>query len=394
MTRAGVLEPARFAVLQFLFWSGIVCFEAFMVPYLRSLGYTAGQIGPVMSAIFGLAVVGQPVLGSLSDRVRSPRWLVAGALGVAGGAVVMLPMIGDVYVLILGVALVYSLTANSMPAVLDAWLLERRSVNRRVNYGVSRGLGSAGFATAGIVLGVVTDRHGPAIVFPVFFAIAVASALIALSMPHCERALDARIEERRGIDAAVAAVLRNKPYLALLTAAFLGFTGLRAGLTYLPILVEDAGGSLADVGLAHSIGAISEIPIFFLATPLLRRFDGRRLIATVLLLLAARLAAYPFLTSPMQIMALQATHGVTFGVFLAATVDYIHRIAPPAHRGFFQALAPSVYFGIGSIAGSWLGGLIMEACSTTALYLAAAATALVAAPLFVVAGRTRVPTLR
>lgn len=375
-----MFEAIRFSVFQFFFWSSIVCFEAFMVPYLRSLGYSPAQIGPVMSAVFGLAVVGQPLLGSLSDRVRSPRYLVAAALVIAGSAVALIPLVGRYYAAIVGVVLVYSLTANSLPAVLDAWLMERRATNPRINYGVSRGLGSAGFATGGLLFGVLTERYGPAVVFPAFLVLAVIAAAIAIGMPQRER--HPVTNTRRGVEAirnGVRAALANRAYIALLVASLLAFTGLRAGLTFLPILIESLGGSLTAVGSAHSIGAISEIPFFFLAAYILKRFEGRRLIATVLVLLAVRLYSYTLLVTAPQILVLQISHGITFGVFLAASVDYIHRIAPPEHRGFFQALAPSIYFGFGSIFGGWIGGIVIESFSIAVLYRGSAVLALIGA---------------
>ncbi|MDA3951403.1 MAG: MFS transporter, partial [Spirochaeta sp.] len=95
-------------------------------------------------------------------------------------------------------------------------------------------------------------------------------------------------------------------------------------------------------------------------------------IANLLGIQSLRLLAYTFLTTAPQILILQLSHGLTFGLYLAATVEYIHRIAPPEHRSFFQALAPSVYFGLGSIAGSWLGGIVIEAYSVLWLYRGAA----------------------
>ena len=90
---------------------------------------------------------------------------------------------------------------------------------------------------------------------------------------------------------------------------------------------------------------------------------------------------FTWMTTPRAILILQISHGLTFGVFMATAVDYIHRIAPREHQGFFQTLAPSVFFGVGSIVGGWLGGILMEATSIVWLYRAAALLALIGAPI-------------
>ena len=415
-------QTARFAVLQFLFWSSIVCFEAFLVPYLRSIGYAPGQIGTVMAAVFALALVGQPVLGSVTDRIRSPRFLVAAVLIVAAVVVNLIPMVHFSLIAIVGLALLYSVTANSLPAVLDAWIMSRRDTPGPPDYGVARGFGSLGFAAAAVVIGFLTDRYGLELLFPAYLVLVLAAAGTALFMPRPPRsprperpslrgqqaaaewtpkelslaapAPEVRTPPLRGFLDGLRAVLRNRSYLLLLGSAMVAFTGLRAGITFIPLLIEEVGGTVSDVGLAHSIGAVSEVPLFFLSGLILRRYRGLPLLGAILVLFAVRLFAYTLVGAAWGVLALQLTHGLTFGLFLAAAVDYIHRIAPPEHRGFFQALAPSVYFGIGSILGSWLGGIIIEATSVVLLYRLAAGASLVAAALPLVAARARLTANR
>ncbi|MFP4373356.1 MAG: MFS transporter, partial [Spirochaetaceae bacterium] len=407
-------QTARFAILQFLFWSSIVCFEAFLVPYLRSVGYAPGQIGTVMAAVFALALVGQPILGSITDRIGSPRYLVAAVLIVAAAGVNLIPLVRFSLFAILGLALLYSVTANSLPAVLDAWIMSRRDTLAPPDYGIARGFGSLGFATAAVVIGFLTDRYGLQLLFPAYLILVLAAAGTALFMPRPPRperpasgakqtaaewapeelglpapAPEVRTPPVRGFINGLRAVLRNRSYLLLLGSAMVAFTGLRAGITFIPLLIEEVGGTVSDVGLAHSIGAVSEVPLFFLSTLILRRYRGLPLLGAILVLFALRLYAYTLVGSAWGVLALQLTHGLTFGLFLAAAVDYIHRIAPPEHRGFFQALAPSVYFGIGSIVGSWLGGIIIEATSVALLYRLAAGASLLAAALPLAAARAR-----
>jgi len=138
--------------------------------------------------------------------------------------------------------------------------------------------------------------------------------------------------------------------------------------------------------MAFSIGAISEVPFIMGAAYLHRRIRGAPLISAVLLVMAVRLLMYTWMPTPRAVLLLQISHGLTFGVFIATAVDYIHRIAPPEHRGFFQTLAPSVFFGVGSIVGGWLGGILMEATSIEWLYRTAALLALIGAPIPLLAG--------
>jgi len=378
-------EPAGFAGIEFLFWFSIVTFEAFMVPFLRGRGYSPGEIGPIMGAVFGLSVIGQPVLGAIADRVASPKRFIAGALVVAAAGVALVPLVVSWYPLVVTIALVYSVTANSLPAVLDGWIMARREQNPRINFGVARGFGSAGFAVGALTVGMIAERFGTETIFPVYVGFVLLAAGLVLQVPSRRRDEPERVTSPRSagtgspvqvsialVRERVSAIVTNGPYIILLIATFFAFAGFRAALTFLPILVEQLQGSVSDVGFAHSVGAISEIPIFFLSSLIFLRWRGAGLIAILLAVLSIRIFAYTMVGTTAQLFALQLSHGLTFGLFLAATVDYIHEIAPEGHRGFFQALAPSVYFGLGSTFGSWIGGIVVERLSVVAMYRYAA----------------------
>ncbi|MFW5843619.1 MAG: MFS transporter, partial [Spirochaetota bacterium] len=318
--------------------------------------------------------------GGIADRVSSPRRLIAAALGIAGCAVLLIPVTVSWYPGILMIALVYSLSANSLPAVLDGWIMARREENPRINFGLARGFGSAGFAVAAAAIGALAGRFGTSIIFPVYAGISLATAALVLRVPAVHSSAAPRLLFSGlsvAVPESVKAVVRNRAYLALLLASLFAFVGLRAALTFLPILVEELGGSVADVGFAHSIAALSEIPFLFLSSWILARYRGPALITFLLGVLSLRLFGYTLLVDTTQLFLLQLSHGPTFGLFLAATVAYIHQIAPPKHRGLFQALAPSIYFGVGSIAGSWVGGLVIERFTVETMYRLAALSALI-----------------
>ena len=372
-------ETLRFSAVQFFFWASIVCFEAFMVPFLTDNGYSPAQSGFVMSAIFGFAIVGQPIVGSLSDRMSSPRWIIVFAMSAAAVGALVLPRLVGIYGVVVAIALLYSLTANSLPAVIDAWIMARRRANPGLSYGIARGFGSLGFAAGALVFGAMAERVGIPSVFRFYAGLAAAVSVVALLMPRPAPGArpapgDAATPSRhartssRHLAEGLRAAATNGPYLALLFATFVAFVGFRAAITFLPLLLSSVGGTVADVGVAHSIAAVSEAPLLFVSGMLIRRVRGPRLIAGVLGLMAVRLYVYSLLGSPQAILLLQVTHGLTFGIFLAAAVDYIDTIAPPDHRSLFQAIAPSVFFGLGSVAGSWIGGIAIEAYSLVRMY--------------------------
>lgn len=370
-----------------------------MIPWLTERGYGPAQSGLVMAVAFGFATVGQPLLGSITDRVSAPGRMVATVLFVGSAAVMTIPLVAERFRLLLVLSFVFSLSTISLPAVLDAWIMARRARHSGVNYGVARASGSFGFAAGGILIGLLANRFGLGIVFPSSLVLALGAAFVSLriaratadpaeapapSVRHHAESTDRSEGTAIGrasthLIQAIRAALSNKAYLTLLISSFLAITGLRAALTFLPFLIESLGGSVATVGTAHSLAALSEVPFFVFSAYLHRHMRGHRLISAILAVMALRIFLYTILGSYHAVFLLQLSHGATFGLFLATSVDYVHEIAPERHRGFFQTLGPSIYFGLGSITGSWLGGLVIEALSVVWLYRIAACITLTGA---------------
>ena len=159
-----------YAGIQSLYWAGFAAIWAFLSVLLLYRGFSNSQIGTVSALALLMPLIVQPVLASLADRNRrftSRRlamaltgllllcavglWCSAGSMAVTAA----------LYVLV-GI----SLTATGPFHSAMAMELQQHGV--ALNYGLSRGLGSACYAASVLVLGVVVERYAPTAVLPVF----------------------------------------------------------------------------------------------------------------------------------------------------------------------------------------------------------------------------------
>jgi MFS family permease len=376
---------------MFVFWASMLTIEAFLVPYLTEIGFSEAQVGLVMAAVFGFSIIAQPFWGFLADRTGAHRLMVAIAEAIAAGVMLLIPAGGRVFALAIAVAIAYSLTASSMPGLIDGWLMKANRSGYPVNYGLARGFGSLGFAIAGAVLGGILERHGLVLMFPIYAVLCGVLIAVVLStrpVPAASRA------ERKGISLpdAIRAVATNGRFLALLGANFFIFLGTRAAITFMPLRFYELGGNTTHVGWAQSVNAAAEIPFMFLTAFVLRRVRPRVLLIFAMTFFVVRLVLMKVAATPAALVWAQAVQGISFGFVLPASVHYIDRIAPAEFRSFFQALAPSVYFGLASVVGSSTGGVFVERFGLDALYTVAPFVAGVGVLLFAVsllAGRRR-----
>ncbi|TVR01933.1 MAG: MFS transporter [Spirochaetaceae bacterium] len=405
---------ARFSLLLAMFWSSVVSIEVFLVPFLIRSGLSPTQAGYVMSAIFLVSIVSQPLWGLLCDRSGRHRAIVAGCLTAGGIVVLVIPVVAASFLAVVGLGMLYSATANSMPGIMDSWIMRERSLHGKVNYGVARAMGSLGYALTSVVMGRIYDRVGLGLNFPVYAIFVLSAVFVALTVRTSGRTVDsnsghadatprtafpkhdapAPLDERGGgaelipavHDTGVAtlarAVLANREYLWFLVATTGVIIALRATMTFLPLLIYSVGGTNAHVGLANSVSAGSEIPFMIAAAFLVKRFRPRTVLLASMFVFVIRVGLLAFVGSPVQLVLVQLLHGPSFGVFLPSAIYFIDRIAPVQFKTAFQTLAPAVFFGIGSVVGSSIGGAMVDQIGLLSLYRTAPALILVSAMLF------------
>lgn len=356
--------------MQYFFWGSVVTVEIFFVPFLLDQGYSSAQAGYAMSLAFALSIVAAPLWGFLCDHLGQHRRPVTVALTVSALAMSLVPTVHGSYVMILLLVAVFSATANSMPAVLDGWIIRQQNENPAVQYGIARGMGSLGFASMSMILGVVVDRFGTTIVFYIYVGI-VAVVLITIQtiQPHRNSTVSSSHSKPDSPRLSLFSALReSKEFLWFVLSATMIIATLRASMTFLPLLVYSVGGTNAHLGISQAVSAVSELPFIFGAAWLVKRHAPRYILLIAMIVFIARVGAFQFVQTPTHVILVQALHGASFGTFIASSVYFVDRVAPAHMKTLFQATAPALYFGVGSVMGSSIGGNIVEFLGLRSLY--------------------------
>jgi PPP family 3-phenylpropionic acid transporter len=251
---------------------------------------------------------------------------------------------------------------------------------------------SLGFAVAAIASGVVYDAvgYGPA---PALFAVAAAAmAVSAVFLPDVERA-DLAAHRRRASSGqarpgasrafrlgSTGVAFRVAPRLGLvLLASVLLHVGIISGFTFLPLRIEDLGGSPADVALSAGLSATAEIPAMLALGVVARRVGLRTVFALAALVYGACLASWMVIEVPLVIVATRVVTGVAFSGVIIGVVLTIAAILPRDLQGTGQALFQTSAFGLGAIVANVLGGVLYESFGHATLFGLGAALAVAAA---------------
>lgn len=371
-------ESRTIAAGYFWFYAGVGAFSPFAAVYYRSLGFSGAELGllAAMSAI-GIALTG-PVWGVIADTFGIHRQIMRGVLLVAAMMSLLLAHITAFGPFLITLAVI-ALALVPMPSLWDSYAVS--AVERGgAPYGVLRVFGSIGFSAMVLTMGqVMADGLSVAFLYA-YAACHLVTFLVTLRLPPLgER------QPRKFWDG-ISHVLRMKGFLLILLVAVFITTGYAMLGLYLTVHVESLGGSTRIAGAAYAVSAMSELPVIGFGAVILRRLGARNVIFVAIFMYFCRFAILGFTGSVIGVLGAQAMHGMSFGMFLIASVTLAHRLVGRDNAATAQALL-AMCGGVGNIAGSFIGGIALDHTTTTIMYRGVMALMVVTFVIFVVGSR-------
>lgn len=361
-----------FGTLQCVFWAGFGLFFDFLVAFMESAEYTGAEIGIVMTSVSLFALVGQPSWGYITDSSRDTRSPLAMSLSTGVISVLILLLFGGrSFSIVLIFSTLASFCIQPIAPVIDSWIMRAKSSGRRVNYGITRAMGSLGFAVSVALGGSLMESLGMSIMFIGTLGLLTAALVVGLQIKVDVEGTgaDTTTAQRRPQSTNPLVLLKDFEITVFLVLTILIFTSFRTGHIYLPLLITELGGTSRHLGMSLSLMAFSEVPMIAVSGLLLKRFTDVTLLMWSFILFAVRVALHLIVRDPLSVVLIQSFQGVSFALFLPAAVHFMHRMAPPQLRTTGQGLVAASSFGIGSVLGSAIGGLIIEVSDIYALYV-------------------------
>lgn len=389
-TRSGFVN-VQLGAVQASYWLSFVAVGGFAVVLLQSKNFSPSEIG-ILLAIQSLAsIVAQPLLSGYADRhKRLPlKYLVAVLIFISIIAFGMLHFIPRLMLPAILIFIVMGMTYTAVPAFVNAIAMQLTNAGIKINYGLTRGIGSLAFALTGTFLGKLIDSAGAYVIVPFFIVAGLLTcvSVLWLSKPHSpipglnadpvlEESSELQVEQagERSTLAAKAAeksavktsenlftfLKKNKAFTGFCISSAILFTSHTCINNFLPAIVTTLGGSVGDQGLTRSIAAGVEFPIMFLYMFLARRITGNKLL--IFSAFSFFLKAFTTLIAPSVgwLYVIQLLQMPAFGLYTPSAVVFADTSVSEKDRVRAQALAMASTFGIGNVLGNLGGGFVLD----------------------------------
>jgi len=366
MKTSNVKTNIVYSVLQATFWSASGVAGTFAALFLQSLGYTNTELGTIVAGAcilgFILPMLISPVIDRSSKLNASIAVLCLQTIGIVVGASIFLIgrkgiALSLLYVLWYGMMV----TTSAMVAQVSQDYIHE---GHRINFGVARACGSLGFVTLVSVLGnlleVVSARFLPLFGIAMEILLVLSVFLLAKAAGKDKLTKTVKTESVQEKGSSLGTFVKENPnFVMLLGGIALIFSASEFFGVYMINVVENLGGTAADMGTIHALSALMEIPSMVLWTRISFGKWAKRLLVISLFFFAVKNLYFALATSVEMLYFGSVFQMIGYGLYTPAIVDYISKNIPYKDSTKAQSMAVAMCT-LGCVVASLVGGILND----------------------------------
>ncbi|HEX7065857.1 MAG TPA: MFS transporter [Bacillales bacterium] len=334
----------------------------FLPLYFEHEGFSAVQIGLLMAVGPIISIVSNPFWGFWTDRLQKVRLTIFVMLL---GALAASQLIFQVtaFVPLFAIMLLFYFFQTGLPPINNTLMLESIR-NTSYRFGAFRLWGSLGFALIALASSQVIQWFGIGNLGVLYGLMILIPLIFCFGLPEPTRT------GKRASLKGVGTLFQNGYFVFFLILSVLVAMPNRMNSTYISIYIDQLGGSATYVGWSWFCSAIGEVPIFLLLDRYLqlkpRVMAG--VLAVVSFLFALRWMLMGIAVSPLQIVAIQLFHSITFGVYLYTGTQLCAKLVSETYQASGQSWYAMFWKGLSGILAGLVGGWLFSTLGPRGMY--------------------------
>jgi PPP family 3-phenylpropionic acid transporter len=345
---------------NFLLYAGFAAVSPFVVLYYQGLGFSGTQIGLLTGIAPLITFFSAPLWTGLADATRRHRLLMSLAILLGVITLFVFPLL-NAFAPLLCIAVLLNIFLAPVEPFADSatmfMLADERDMYGRIRLG-----GTIGFGLASPVAGVLVQNYG------LRWAFWGCATLFLLAFIVSQKLVYGQLKADHPARGRVRTLLTNPRWLLFLIVAFAAGAGLTAVNSYFFPYMKELGASESTMGLALTVGTITEIPILFFANRLMKRLRSYGLLMLSMVVTGLRMLLFAACGTPSLVLLIQLLNGLTFPAMWVAGVSYADENAPAGMSTTAQGLFSAVVFGFGAAVGGFICGPLLESIGGRGLY--------------------------
>lgn len=322
--------PARLFMIYILFYAGQAMYNTYLNLFLNSKGFSMTAIGALGSISTILLVLIQPLWGVLSDKSKSKN-------NIVGFLLIVVAIVGvgfyasDTAIWLAVCVMLYSIFFTPAMSLQDNYALESLEKSKW-DFGNVRLGGTIGYAAcAGLVGFIIKDNYGQ--IFWMMSLFFLVTGILYFSMPR----VSGHRQKNQKVKYTV--LFKDRPLVCMFFFNVLYSLGTQFYFQFYPLHYHNVlGASSQMVGLLSTFSAISEIPFFWYAFRIEKRFGPRNVMLFAGIATTLRWFLLYFVTDQYLVLAVNLLSGCGYVGFMYCLIKYINDNVPRSMRATAQSL--------------------------------------------------------
>ncbi len=375
----------RYTLINVLYFVAFCTVHAYAGVYLLDKGFTNTQVGLALAIANILSVFGQPLVAGIVDKggVLTNRIVVIiSSLFLMSGSLVLLFVQSEKVPIFAIFVLMYTVQFVYMP-IMIAMNFEYAKAGCKINFGLARGMGSAGFAVTSFFLGKAVADYGTKVILFVTIASMALMALVVFffKKPKNESEIKDKDEIKKSVkegeiettdkkeikasdDEAAANnffvfVKRYPFFVIMLLGSACCFFAHNMINDFMIQIIRNLGGNEAQLGYATFLQAILELPVMALIGFVLKKINERHVLVFSAVSFFVKTAILIFATTMIGMYVSQSFQMFAYAVFIPTAAYFADHVMKESDKVKGQAYINSAIT-LGGVFSNLVSGKLLD----------------------------------
>ncbi|WP_374468733.1 MFS transporter [Phenylobacterium sp.] len=349
--------PVRMGLYYGAIFIGTGASSPYLPVWFEHRGLSGAQIGLILSLPMLARAFTAPLLAVWADSFRLRRTaLILMAAAITGLFALMALPFGFAWWAVVWFAA--SSMFSTLSPLTDVIVL-RRAQRDGFNYGWPRGIGSAAFIVANLVVGWLVARGSPELVLVWMVAASALAGLGArLLLPPDETHEGGPVPGFRERMAGLNGLLKDPVFMTAVVSVGLIQSAHAFYYSFSALTWKQQGVPESMTGVLWAVGVAVEIGFLWFLEPWRRRVGPRRLLALGGAAAVVRWSVLAFAPPLWVVAPLQALHALSYAATFVASIQLAQTLSTPrtasAGQAINSALSAGLLSGLATMASGWL----------------------------------------